>query len=169
MQTLRGITRDDPTAESIYQLRWFLTLLDCETIPEALFKRAAKVRTIWGPAGNLIPAASLVPRWLRSILGQEYDSVRGRKGRSVLRTNLQELESLDLRRLERKALSPEVITRISFDILSTVMQAFPEPYSEILWQETTAQLWEVVDSTCLPFLAVINWPDFLIYIYSRRR
>ena len=62
---------------------------------------------------------------------------------------------------------PEILKTTLFDILSVAIHAFPEPYTEILWQEAEAQLWDIVDSTCLPFLAVIDLPEVLAYISTR--
>jgi hypothetical protein len=168
MRKLRGITREDPTpAESIHKLQCFIGLLECETIPEVLFERAARVRNTWGPTGDLTTAESLVPEWLRPILDEEYGEHSTKTGPSRLRTTLRDMESVSSRRLVCKELSPEDIERTLFDILCTVVQSFPEPYAEILWQEYTAQLWPVVDSTCIPFLAIIDLSEVLRYISMR--
>jgi hypothetical protein len=142
--------------ESLEKLRQFISLLECETIPEVLLEQAARVRVAWGPTGDLTTDTSVLPEWLQPSVQQEYDHSRNGEGPSLLRTVLKDMESIDARRLTRKALSPEVIERILFDILFTVVQAFPEPFTKILWQETTAQLWQVIVSTCLPFLAILG-------------
>jgi hypothetical protein len=170
MKKLRAITRDDTTsAESSYRLQCFFSLLECEEIPEELFERAARAHHIWGPTGDLTTVASLVPIWLRSLLEEEYGPNRPKTLPSALRAILREKERASWTKLRPKEISPEENERTLFDILSTVMQALPEPYTEILWQETTIQLWPVVHSTCLPFLAVIDPSDVRSYIASRSR
>jgi len=170
MKKLRAITRGDTTsAESSYSLQCFLGLLECEEIPEELFERAARAHHIWGPTGDLTTAASLVPIWLRSLLEEEYGPNSARTRPSALRVTLRDKKRASWSKLRPKEISPEENERILFDILSTVMQSFPEPYTEILWQEATIRLWPVFHSTCLPFLAVIDLSDVRSYIASRSR
>jgi hypothetical protein len=170
MKKLRAIPRGDTAlAESSYRLQCFLGLLECEEIPEELFEHAARAHHIWGPTGDLTTAASLVPIWLRSLLEEEYGPKRPKTRPTALRVTLRDKERASWSKLRPKEISPEENERILFDILSTVMQSLPEPYTEILWQETTTRLWPVVHSTCLPFLAVIDLSDVRSYIASRSR
>jgi hypothetical protein len=54
-----------------------------------------------------------------------------------------------------------------FDLLAVVAHAFPTPFAELLWEETELQLWEIVDSTCVPILAVITVEDVEKYLSSK--
>jgi hypothetical protein len=46
-------------------------------------------------------------------------------------------------------------------VLALVLQAIPDSHAELLWEELEAQLWDVIESTCLPLLTVINIRDVL--------
>ena len=48
-----------------------------------------------------------------------------------------------------------------FDVLAVVLQSFPESYTEPLWEELEDQLWDVIESTCLPLLGVIDINDIV--------
>jgi hypothetical protein len=166
MKKLGAVTCDEPiSAQSVHNLRCFLAVLGCETIPEALFKRVAKPHVTWAPTGDLTTAkSSTVPDWLRPILAEEYSDARSRSKESILQKAMSDLGNLASRELLRKHLPSKTTEKALFDILYTAIHAFPEPYTEILWQEAEAQLWEVVESTCLPFLAIIDIADVLRYI-----
>jgi hypothetical protein len=56
--------------------------------------------------------------------------------------------------------SPDALVCL-FDVLALVLQAFPDSHAELLWEELEAQLWDVIESTCLPLLAVIDIHDVL--------
>lgn len=51
-----------------------------------------------------------------------------------------------------------------FIILGLVSHAFPEAWSEICWEEVENQLLEVTQSTCVPFLAVLDEADIKEYL-----
>jgi hypothetical protein len=57
-----------------------------------------------------------------------------------------------------------------FIILGLVSYAFPEAWSEICWEEVENQLLEVIQSTCVPFLAVLDEADIKEYLahYTRQ-
>ncbi|TAQ91491.1 hypothetical protein B7494_g266 [Chlorociboria aeruginascens] len=130
------------------KLRYFLTFLDSEVIPDILFERVKKVGSTWGLDGNLVSNKSiLAPRWLCDVLRKDYDRC------------LHKLSALSSRRLRRKDVRAQDIEATLFDILFTVIQAYPEPYTKILWNDDEAELWPLVESTCLPFLAVLSTSD----------
>lgn len=54
-------------------------------------------------------------------------------------------------------------------ILTLVVSAFPEPWCEIVWEDVESQLWEVVESTCLPLLGVLDGVDVKKFIESHLR
>jgi hypothetical protein len=59
--------------------------------------------------------------------------------------------------------------RLSFDILSLVIHAFPERYAELLWMEMEKHLREALESTYMAILAVINRADIMLYLCSKPR
>ncbi|OJJ42011.1 hypothetical protein ASPZODRAFT_1834823 [Penicilliopsis zonata CBS 506.65] len=62
--------------------------------------------------------------------------------------------------------SPSALQRACFDVLSIVMQALPERYIEIAWEETESQFWELIESACVPLLSVVTVNDIIGHIYG---
>lgn len=164
----RSIASSDRTsADEGDDIQRFLAVLECEKIPEVIFERASRPRLTCGPTGDLVTTTfAILPEWILSTLDEEYSASRSNSNVTLLRSLLDSAD-ISSRKLLRQTLSPEALKTTLFDILSVVIYAFPEPYTEILWQEAEARVWEVVDSTCLPFLAVIDLPDVLNYISTR--
>jgi hypothetical protein len=50
-----------------------------------------------------------------------------------------------------------------------ILIAFPEEYSEIVWEEIRLQLYDVLDTTIIPLLRVINLRDVQKYISNYKR
>ena len=57
--------------------------------------------------------------------------------------------------------------RLSFDILSLVIDAFPDRYAELLWMEMENQLRQALECTYMTVLAVINRADIMLYLCSK--
>lgn len=57
-----------------------------------------------------------------------------------------------------------------FVIIGLAIHAFPEAWSEICWEEIENELLEVILSTCIPFLAVLDEADIREYLahYPRK-
>lgn len=62
-----------------------------------------------------------------------------------------------------------MVKSIQFGILDTVLLAWPESWSEFLWEEIEDQLWGVVTSTVVPFLAVLDVDDIETYLSKNSR
>jgi hypothetical protein len=61
-------------------------------------------------------------------------------------------------------LNSEKAKPIQFAILGIVIRAFPEAWCELVWEEVEDQLWEVIESTCVPFLGVLDIEDIKEYL-----
>lgn len=61
------------------------------------------------------------------------------------------------------------VIHIFLNVLALIMLAFPEPYADLVWEETQFQLWAIVESTCFSFLGVLGEPDLLEYLNSKPR
>lgn len=46
-----------------------------------------------------------------------------------------------------------------FDLLKLIIHSSPDIYAEMFWQTILCNCKPVIDSTLLPFLSVIEWPD----------
>lgn len=65
--------------------------------------------------------------------------------------------------------SPDDAKQNQFTILGLVISVFPDAWSEIAWEEIEALLWEVAETTCVPFLSVLTTADIEDYLaYSSR-
>lgn len=165
-----------------------LSLIDCRSVPKILFTRACRDQAEWLRSGELDfrkPASVWVPSWLLPL----FNPVAGPKASSVDATNesaavnvvelatehgiitVEEPNGLphfeqycvhdDWRnRLRSDLPSPDVLVCL-FDVLALVLQAIPDSHAELLWEELEAQLWDVIESTCLPLLTVIDIRDVL--------
>jgi hypothetical protein len=51
-----------------------------------------------------------------------------------------------------------------FVILGLAIHAFPEAWCEICWEEVENILWGVIESTCVPFLGVLDEADIKEYL-----
>lgn len=58
---------------------------------------------------------------------------------------------------------------IQFAILGIVIRAFPEAWYELVWEEVEDQLWEIIESTCVPFLGVLDIEDIKEYLAHTSR
>ncbi|TEY85695.1 hypothetical protein BOTCAL_0013g00030 [Botryotinia calthae] len=56
---------------------------------------------------------------------------------------------------------------IQFNILELVLKAFPTPYTEISWMEVESQMLNIVQTTCVPFLCVLDIEDVMDYLNDR--
>ena len=70
---------------------------------------------------------------------------------------------------ERNILTTNDYKNALFDITSVVLCSRPESFTEMLWEETQLHYKEVVDTTCLPFLAVVQISHIEDYISAYPR
>ena len=159
----------------------FLSFFECYAIPKNLFVRGCKSRNEWTYSGQVRkrpPTEANIPSWLLQLFeGNEEaeDSYFNRYitpelGCGVINTEgegVSECFTINeaWRQHRRIQTQPQDILDTLFGILALVSQAFPEPYAELLWEEMELEQWGIIESTCLPFLAVLNAGDALEYIY----
>ncbi|TGO92309.1 hypothetical protein BPOR_0006g00490 [Botrytis porri] len=53
-------------------------------------------------------------------------------------------------------------------MLELILKAFPTPYTEISWMEVESQLSDIVQTTCVPFLCVLDMKDLMEYLNDRQ-
>jgi hypothetical protein len=152
----------------------FLTYFRCHRIPKILFTRAAQNQFRWDDDGELKSSPGC--RSTLRLQSQQYGA------HLDITTEIQEAENIGVVRVEGKSWSQWYTVKSSwnkrtsnqntsdynksnyFAILGIAIHAFPEPWSEICWEEVENQLWEVIQSTCVPFLAVLEGADIKEYL-----
>jgi hypothetical protein len=117
----------------------------------------------------------LVPEWLMPLFNSESGvSVEVQQAIERGAVRLERQGSTQYIRLcndwreivQFQALGPGV-AHSSLDVLAVIMHAFPEPYADLVWEETQYQLWGVVESTCFSLLSVLGERDLLEYLTSK--
>jgi len=141
------------------QLR-FLAFFHCETIPKILFTRAEKAASQWSEKGELDSS----PRHGLPLLhcgAESFTTIIEKAVRSNILRDEAHFYTVEETWKDRYqvGLGSEMARSIYFTIMGIVIRAFPEPYCEFTWEETEDQLWEVVQSTCVPFLGVLDIDD----------
>jgi hypothetical protein len=166
--------------ESDEPRRLFLAFFKCIRIPKVLFARTARDTYEWGNDGELERitedhySQSLYSHLFgegnnagKFMLDIEADGIARLDGRSWSEWFIVQ-ESWRKRTL--KYSSPDAAKRNQFTILGLLISVFPDAWSEIAWEEIEAQLWEVAETTCVPFLSVITTADIDDYLaYSSRQ
>ncbi|KFY81626.1 hypothetical protein V500_11241 [Pseudogymnoascus sp. VKM F-4518 (FW-2643)] len=155
--------------ESDQQQRFFLASFKCIRIPKALFARTARRNYEWGNNGELerIPEDHYSQSLYSHLFGESNDvgkfmqdieayGIASLGGKSWSEWFIVQ-ESWRKRTL--KYSSPDIAKKNQFTILGLVISVFPDAWSEIAWEEIEAQLWEVVETTCVPFLSVLTTAD----------
>jgi hypothetical protein len=66
-------------------------------------------------------------------------------------------------------LSLDELFMLRFDVLSIILEAFPEEYTEIMWEELAIQMHKVVETTVIPLLRITRLTDVLRYLEQRQR
>ncbi|KAK0125658.1 hypothetical protein ONS95_000339 [Cadophora gregata] len=167
-------TVPSPEDNLLEHLQQFLSVIETDVVPRLLFTRAVQSKSFWGSSGDLqaSPCESIVPRWLLSSI--QDVGVFSRAIQSLYHTGAVDLDPpeqlrdqysipSEWKQKHRERILLLDLERLLFDVLATMVQAFPNAYTEILWKETEAELWDIVISTCVPFLAVIEISDIVRY------
>lgn len=165
--------------ESGQRQHLFLASFKCIRIPKALFARTAQHTYQWGNSGELervsedhysqslylllFGEGNDVGKFMQDIEADGIASLHGKSWSEWF------IVQEPWRKRTLKYSSPDDAKRSQFTILGLVISVFPDVWSEIAWEEVEAQLWEVVETTCVPFLSVLTTDDIVDYLdYSSR-
>jgi len=159
----------DLNQEPIWLLH-LLALFNCDTVPMILFGRASNPSKGWSNDGermqvNLGCLNSTYPGFNDIFLDeavpwlQRYTSNLNRK---QILADLVDSGDLAVDGLEVFSLESQL------NVLFIVVSALPEPWCEITWEIIEGELWEVVESTCLPLLAVIDMDEIDNFVAKNR-
>jgi hypothetical protein len=158
----------DLSREPIWLLH-LLALFNCDSIPKILFSRASKALTEWNNNGELVHVEL---NCLGSIHPDFNDIARGESVSWLQRytSNFNRKEDfadlIDSNDLAVKVL--EIFSNESqLSILTIVISAWPEPWCEIVWEAVEGELWEAVESTCLPLLGVISLDEIKNFVTEK--
>ncbi|KAL5328743.1 hypothetical protein ACEPPN_002247 [Leptodophora sp. 'Broadleaf-Isolate-01'] len=160
---------EDPRLVRLQQL---LSVFETDTVPGLLFSRAVQWKSSWGSNGELqtTPCEDIVPAWLITTIQDIGLFSRAIQSTPAASTSVynKPLDQYNIpsewRQKHREGISLPSLETLLFDVLSTTIQALPDAYTEILWEETEAELWDIILSTCVPFLAVIDISDIRRYM-----
>jgi hypothetical protein len=160
----------DLSREPIWLLH-LLALFNCDSIPKILFSRASKASTEWNNDGEPVHAEL---NCLGSIHPDFNDIARDESVSWLQRhtSNFNRKEGLaDLIDSDDPAVKGlEIFSNESqLSILTIVVSAWPEPWCEIVWEAVEGELWEAVESTCLPLLGVISLDEIKAFVTENMR
>lgn len=155
----------------------FLAFFNCDVIPNVLLIRASEKSTFqWNDVGEMKQkdrTKTVLPLGFEELSNVLF-SIESR--RSVLGYNFEVppwsasyIITDELRGSTNCNHDPATLKDVQFMILNVVIFALPEPWCEILWDEIEDQIWEVVQSTCVPFLAVLTMEDIELYLLQNAR
>jgi hypothetical protein len=150
----------DLSQEPIWLLH-LLALFNCDNVPMMLFVRASNPSKGWSNDGERmqvdLDCLNLTYPSFKDILLDEtvpwlrrYTSNLNRK---QILADLVDSGDFAVDGLEVFSLETQL------NVLFIVVSALPEPWCETTWEIIEGQLWEVVESTCLPLLAVIDMDE----------
>jgi hypothetical protein len=156
-----------------------LSFFECARVPKALFLRASTPRPRWNRRGRIVsrsPEEALVPPWLPALFSAGEDMTADLLAALELEDISVQGEGAvqyialpdHLKKLHGSMSVPATMETL-FNLLAIVAHAFPTPFTELLWEETELQLWEVVDWTCVPILAVITVEDVKRHLSTIKR
>lgn len=166
--------------ESDEHQHFFLAFFKCIRIPKVLFARTTRDTYEWGNNGELeIIAEDHYSQTLYShLFGEDNDAGKFMKDieadgiASLYGKSWSEwyIVQESWRKRTLKYSSSDDAKRNQFTILGLLISVFPDAWSEIAWEEIEAQLWEVAETTCVPFLSVLTAADVEDYlVYSSRQ
>lgn len=159
----------------------FLTMFNCHSVPNLLFVRASEKSAVrWNDAGetvsqNRTESPSLFGYAnLSNIINLIRVEEEEKKRKKIYEAEHRPWSELyttteDFRKHAVQYIGPHKTKAIQFAILDTVLLAWPEQWCEILWDEIEDQLWDVVVSTVVPFLAVLDAGDIETYLLKHSR
>jgi hypothetical protein len=156
---------------------WFpelVAICNCDSVPQTLLSRALHASKDWGNDGELLNSQlSLYTLYSNSTVtfselasSHSVSWLQRHTLNSYERNELHQLYEGSKRRVEENmSLSAERL----LDILIMMMLALPEPWCEIPWEAVEDDLWEVLQSTCLPLLGVITLEELKKYLSRHLR
>jgi hypothetical protein len=166
--------------------REFYEILSCfgaHDIPLSILRRSVHRRHRWQSNGELVTDSLIVPngltffanntltktsKWVPVIklvctyisLGMRAHNIKGGEWFFSMPD--------DLRKVIMGSLSPEQLFMRQLDALTIILQAYPDEYSEVIWEELRLQMDKVLEATFIPLLRIITVKDVRRYIQQRQ-
>jgi hypothetical protein len=165
-----------PVHSDLQYLLQFFAFFNCERIPKALFDRAKLPSPQWSDEGELEITSSGRYGLEALVFGQHNlaNLIEIAERQEIVKTEgapCFQWYIVSETWKERRAcdLTSEEVKAIHFRILGIVSRAFPVPWTTLLWEEVEEQLREVIESTCLPFLGMLDKEDLIEYLSGAPR
>ncbi|CZR63156.1 uncharacterized protein PAC_13053 [Phialocephala subalpina] len=142
----------------------YLAFVKCRAIPKILFSRSDYACRRWNIHGEYDTGPRLGGETPRSVVAeaQRDGAIRAEGPENALWY----IVNNEWKEGVLDDVGYEVVKSQYFKILEVVLQAFPEAWSEILWEEIEGELWPLIESTCVPFLGVLEIDDIKNHLDS---
>lgn len=162
--------QNDPTPEPLWFCR-LITMFNCDLVPHILFTQASKQSKEWNNDGELV---TIDFSCFNSIFPYLHEMVDDKSPTWMWRA------TSSLKQKERFAElihsedgTTDDLEPISSDkylgILGILISALPEPRSEFSWEGIEEGLWEVIESTYIPLLGVLDMDDIEEFLSRNMR
>ncbi|KAF7888618.1 uncharacterized protein EAF02_003159 [Botrytis sinoallii] len=146
----------------------FLAFFKCHELPRILFERICQPSKVWNVEGEIVECSE-------TIIGLDSDLeniFQEAKDNGIIRcfeTLLSQTYVIDESWKQWLSFNTDDRARrnIQFNILELVLKAFPTPYTEISWMEVESQMLDIVQTTCVPFLCILDMKDVTDYLNDR--
>lgn len=168
-----------------YSFCQLLACFDAGGSPSILFWRACSPKRKWSSKGTLFdsqPEDALIPPWLLKLFKSDSRTAIAPDAPA----GLQEAIELDFIKVSKvkgvqylalgNAWKPIPISTSTEDkriklleLLSVFVHGYPEPYTEILYEEMTTQLSEATEASCMPVLSILNGDDINFFLKGVKR
>jgi len=146
-----------------------------------IFYRSARLQLRWNEEGELVQYdinEHFIPPCVVNLFKGNDDALRKNKDlhtmvtRGLLETSLVgDITYISISEKLRASIrastsfrDPTVSFVQRFGLFNIMLEALPEEYSIIVWEEVQSQLHETIELNCIPILRVMNFEDISRYV-----
>ncbi|TGO71040.1 hypothetical protein BELL_0627g00020 [Botrytis elliptica] len=146
----------------------FLAFFKCHELPWILFERICQPSKVWNDEGEIVECSETIIG-LDSDLENLFQEAKDNEIIKCFETLLSQTYVVDESWKQWLSFNTDDRARrnIQFNILELVLKAFPTPYTEISWMEVESQMLDIVQTTCVPFLCILDMKDVTEYLNDR--
>lgn len=146
----------------------FLAFFKCHELPRISFERICQSSKTWNDEGEIVECSETIIG-LDSDLENLFQEAKDNGIIKGFETFLSQIYIVDESWKQWLSFNTDDIARrnIQFNILELVLKAYPTPYTEISWMEVESQMLNIVQTTCVPFLCVLDMKDVMDYLNDR--
>ncbi|TGO12692.1 hypothetical protein BTUL_0084g00510 [Botrytis tulipae] len=146
----------------------FLAFFKCHELPLIFFERICQPSKVWNDEGEIVECSETIIG-LDSDLENIFQEAKDNGIIKCFETLLSQTYVVDESWKQWLSFNSDDRARrnIEFNILELVLKAFPTPYTEISWMEVESQMLDIVQTTCVPFLCILDMKDIIDYLNDR--